>query len=335
MADRMSKRERLEALQRGEPTDRPAWSFWRHFYDQESTAEGLASAMAGWQRTYDFDFLKINPRAQYHVEPWGARYRYPGGAGRPERVSAPVVESYDWMRIDRQLASTGAFGEQIDAIRRIRHDLGPGVPMVETIFTPLSVLGDLVESDDQLARDLRTVPELVVPALEAVTQTLVGFAERCLDAGADGIFLATTQWASRDLITDEEYARFGRPYDLRVLDAARGAWFNVLHVCGERSMVFELGDYPAQAINWAVCSSTTPSLQEATGRLSAVLIGGASFDALAAASPGPVIEEARAAYRATRGRRWMLGADCTVRPGYREGNLLALKEAVFSGLDRR
>lgn len=328
MADAMSKWERIEALERGEPTDRGAWSLWRHFYDQESTAQDLANAMVAWQQRYDFDFLKINPRAQYHVEPWGAEYRYPGGGQRPERISVPVRASYDWMRIEPQLPSAGAFGEQLEAIRLIRQRLGPDVPMIETIFTPLSVVGDLMESDDQLVRDLRSIPELVKPALEAVTETLVGFASRCLESGADGIFFATTQWASYDLLTHEEYLRFGRPYDLRVLEAVRHARFNLLHVCGEHSMLFELADYPVQAVNWAASSPTTPSLAEAVGRVSKLLIGGLSFGALAGEDTAAVVAEAAAASRATGARHWMLGADCTVRAETRDVNLQALKRGL-------
>jgi len=327
MGEAMSKWDRLGALQRGEPTDRGAWSLWRHFYDQESTAQDLADAMVAWQQRYDFDFLKINPRAQYHVEPWGAVYRYPGG-GRPECISVPVHGPTDWTRVDRKSPSTGAFGEQLEAIRLIRRRLGPDVPMIETIFTPLSVIGDLVESDERLVHDLRTSPDLVMPALEAVTETLVAFASRCLDAGADGIFLATTQWASFDLLTPDEYLQFGRPYDLRVLDAVRDGHLNVLHVCGERSMLFDLADYPVHAVNWAVSSPTTPSLAEAAQRTSAVLIGGLSFGALTADDADPALRELAAGTEATDGRRWMLGADCTVRADSRHANLLALKRAL-------
>lgn len=327
MVDAMSKWERLAALERGEPTDRRAWSLWRHFYDQESTAQDLADAMVAWQQQYDFDFLKINPRAQYHVEPWGAVYRYPGG-GRPECTSVPVHTSEDWMRIDPRDPTEGAFNEQLEAIRLIRERLGPDVPMIETIFTPLSVVGDLVESDQQLVRDLRAHPELVTPALEAVTETFVGFASRCLEAGADGIFLATTQWASFDLLTHDEYLWFGRPYDLRVLDAAKDARCNVLHVCGERSMLYELADYPVQAVNWAVSSATTPSLADAASRTSAILIGGLSFTTLTSADVDGATGEVAAAAAATSGRRWMLGADCTVRADSRPANLLAIKRAL-------
>lgn len=328
----MTKRERLEAIARGESTDRPAWSLWRHFYDQESTAEGLAEAMVAWQRAYDFDFLKINPRAQYYVEPWGATYRYPGGGQRPVRVDVPVKESFDWMRMERRLPTTGAFGQQLEAIRLIREALGPDVPIIETVFTPLSVVADLVESEERFLQDLRSIPELVAYALETVTETLGGYAAACLEAGADGIFLATTEWARHDKLDDAEYARYGRPYDLRVLEAVRDAAFNVLHVCGDQPMLFELADYPVHAFSWAATSPAAPSLAEAAPRLPGLLVGGLSRDTLSGPTPEPALAEAGEAYRATEGRGWMLGANCALFTDARDANLLALKQAVQSNV---
>ncbi|MPZ13313.1 MAG: hypothetical protein GEU73_02600 [Chloroflexi bacterium] len=331
MVTQMTKWERIDALRRGEPTDHSAWSLWRHFYDRESTAEDLANAMVTWQRTYDFDFLKVNPRAQYHVEPWGVAYRYPQGGGRPERVTSAEDSARDWLRVEPRPPTKGVLGEQLQAIRRIRAELGPAIPMIETVFTPLSVLADLVDSEDRLVRDLRTAPERVASALEAVTETFVQFVGQCLDAGADGIFLATTQMARHDVMTHDEYARFGRPFDLRVLRAAEAARFNVLHVCGDNGMVVDLADYPIAAVNWAVTSPTTPSLDEASTRVPAVLIGGLSNEALTASTPDRAIEEAAAGHRATGGRRWALGANCTIPPTSREATLLALKETVTHG----
>ena len=63
MKDKLSHRERIEAIMRGETPDRPAISLWRHFYHLESTAKGLAEAMLEYQKKYDWDFMKINPRA--------------------------------------------------------------------------------------------------------------------------------------------------------------------------------------------------------------------------------------------------------------------------------
>jgi len=58
--------------------------------------------------------------------------------------------------------------------------------------------------------------------LEAIAETTRRFVTECLAAGADGIFFAT-QMARPGLTTPEEYEEFGRPYDLEVLSAARGA----------------------------------------------------------------------------------------------------------------
>ena len=68
MAVTSAKRERVQAALAGEPVDWPPVSMWRHFYEFEETAEGLAEAMLGFQRRYDWDFMKVNPRASYHAE---------------------------------------------------------------------------------------------------------------------------------------------------------------------------------------------------------------------------------------------------------------------------
>ena len=64
MTQQMTHQERVTAALRSEEVDRPAVSMWRHFYGQETTAEGLAQAMLAFQRRYDWDFMKVNPRAR-------------------------------------------------------------------------------------------------------------------------------------------------------------------------------------------------------------------------------------------------------------------------------
>ena len=76
----MTHRVRVTAALRGEDVDRPPVSMWRHFYEAETSAEGLAEAMLGFQRSYDWDFMKVNPRASYHAERWGLQTDYAGAA---------------------------------------------------------------------------------------------------------------------------------------------------------------------------------------------------------------------------------------------------------------
>jgi len=66
----MTRRERIRKTLLGEATDRPPVSFWRHFYHRESSAQELAEAMLEFRPTYDWDLMKVNPRASYHVEDW-------------------------------------------------------------------------------------------------------------------------------------------------------------------------------------------------------------------------------------------------------------------------
>src|SRR6266540_7018840 len=239
MGSGMSKRARLDAAMRGDQPDRVPWSLWRHFYESESSAQQLADAMVAWQQRYDFDLLKLNPRAQYHVEDWGVRYRYSGGPhDKPERLEYAVKRSDDWGQLQANSPTGGALGEQLDAIRLTRARLGRDLPLVETLFLPLMVAEYLAESPEALRRDVEQAPGAVHQALAVIVETFSRFVPRCLEAGADGFFFATT-WATPAKLPAELYAEFGRPYDLQVIDAARqaGASLNVLHVCGDGARV--------------------------------------------------------------------------------------------------
>ncbi len=64
-AAKMTKLERVLAAVRGEQLDRVPISFWGHDYLREWSAEGLASAMLERHFNYDWDWMKVNPRAVY------------------------------------------------------------------------------------------------------------------------------------------------------------------------------------------------------------------------------------------------------------------------------
>ena len=213
----MTSRERVWAALRGEGVDRPPVSFWGHFYHRESSANDLVEATLGFQRAYAWDWIKLNPRKHYHVEPWGVRYRYSGRPNeKPTLKSWPIQSANDWTRIHEQPADQGALGEQIEAVRSLRQQLAADVPLIETVFTPLAVLGEMVREPGELKRHMDSHPDYVRSALESVTLTFEKFVKKVHDAGAQGIYFATTDWASQDLLSAEEYRRWARPYDERV-----------------------------------------------------------------------------------------------------------------------
>src|SRR6476661_6305009 len=66
MTTPLSRRDRVMATVAGDPVDRPPMSFWGHFYDREQSAKDLAAATLAFRARYDWDFVKLNPRASYH-----------------------------------------------------------------------------------------------------------------------------------------------------------------------------------------------------------------------------------------------------------------------------
>lgn len=325
----MTKKARVDAAVRGDAVDRPPVSLWRHFYESEETAAGLAQSMLDWQHTYDWDWLKINPRASYHVEGWGVKLKFSGQPlVKPITLDTPIKTASDWARLKPLPLDSGPLGEQIEAVSMIREGLGQDVYAVETVFNPISIAGDLVGKPDEFINHMRQSPQAVHDTLELITETFCEFSKRILQAGADGLFFATTNWASYDLLTDDEYAEFGRPYDLRVLMAVQDAPFNVLHVCKNNNMLHKLADYPADAVNWAVGSPGNPSLGEALQVTRMCLVGGLINDTIREGSPDAVTHEAEAARRVTGGRRWMLGPACSIAVDTPDAQVRAARAAV-------
>ena len=329
--DQMNKRERMQTVLQGKPVDRPPVSFWRHFFEKETSAAGLAEAMLGFQHAYDWDFMKVNPRACYHEEPWGCRFQFSGQPHiSPKLIEAAVKTPDDWRHIKTLSPTTGALGEQLAALQLIKDELRGQVPFVETIFTPLSVAGRLVGSDDVMREHLQQYPERVHEALEAITVTFEHFARACLEVGVDGIFYATTGWATYDRLTDAEYEQFGRPYDVRVLKAVEGAPFNILHVCRSHNMLWKLLDYPARAVNWATADATNPRIGEVWQRSHRPVIGGVDhIETLWHGTPKAVAAEVHSAIGQTR-IGLLIGPGCSISPQTPEANLRAARAAVDS-----
>jgi uroporphyrinogen decarboxylase len=331
VVSKMSKKVRIEAALTNGPIDRPPVSLWRHFFECERSAEDLAGAMLAFHKKYDWDWMKVNPRASYHVEDWGVTTDY--GAGGP--LDKPVVTKYavelleDWGKLKQLPVDAGALGEQLEALERIGESLGGETYFIETVFSPLSIAADLVDDPKVALLDLmQNHPEVLKAALEVITATFVDFAGACIRAGASGIFFATTDWASRDLLDEKLYAEWGRPYDLRVLEAVQGAPFNVLHVCKNNNLLFALADYPVHAINWAVGSPGNPGLREVQLNTSKTVIGGWKNETLRDGTPAHVKAEARVAREHTGGRRFMFGPACSIAPDSPEENVKAARAIV-------
>ena len=199
-----------------------------------------------------------------------------------------------------------------------------------TVFTPLSIAARLVPSEATFVRHLREHPDEVRQALDVVTETFVRFTNACLDVGASGLFYATTSWATTDSLTLDEYATFARPYDLRVLEAASGAEFNLLHVCRDNNMLADLAGYPVHAFNWDAHGEGNFSLAEGRATLAPrVVVGGLPHKGgLVDAAPEDLARVVGSTAQAMGATGWMLGTGCTFPPDTPAENVRAVAESA-------
>lgn len=309
----MSRRERILAAVRRQPVDRVPYAVWRHFPTVDRSPTGLAQATLRFHERYGSDFLKITPRSGYAVQAWGCAERdepEPSGARPCARCAVQAAD--DWKKI-RPLDPATADGwvDQLETIIRLGFDRRIGdAPVLPTLFSPLSLARKL--SGDRLATDLREHPELVKGALEAISETLIRYADLALAEGVSGIFYAI-QVASRSLLDEDDYARFGEPYDRQVLESIRDrSSLTVIHGHGHRLMLDRLARLPGHAWNWDDRAGG-PSLAEGQGLASGAVVGGLDqWRTLRDGTPEQAVAEARDAIARTGGLGLIVAPGCVL-----------------------
>ena len=322
----MTRRERLEAAIHGEATDRVPVALWRHFPGDDYRPEDLAASIIGFQRRYDFDFAKVTPASSYSVADWGARDEWRGNEeGTRIYTHCPIQSPEDWKRLTELDPRSGALGGQLKCLDLIRRDLGNDVPFIQTVFAPLGQAKHL--AGERVFIHLRQDPAAVKAGLETITRVTIRFIQEAIKTGIAGLFFAV-QHARYATTSSTEYAEFGKEYDLRVLEAARGLWLNVVHLHGDDVMFDLIADYPVQVWNWHD-RDTPPTLREALPRVKGAVCGGLSREAtMLRGTPDDVRREIADAITQTDGRRLIVGTGCVTLVTTPESNLRAARAAV-------
>ena len=272
MNDAMTHWERIEAAIKGEAVDRPPISLWRHWPIEDDTAEGLAAATIRWQKAYDFDLVKFMPTGTFSVQDWGAETTYVHHPVGTRTVTEPGLTAADeWPRLEALDVAKGSLGRQNDAVRLTAEALADSVPILQTVFSPLTTARKL--AGDRVFTHMRRQPEVLKKGLGIIAETTAHFALAALGAGAHGVFSAS-QCSSYRLLSEAEYREFGEPFDRVILDAVQSeSRLNMVHAHGEDIMFDLLAAYPVQMMNWHD-RLTWPSLAEARERFPGLLVGG-------------------------------------------------------------
>jgi uroporphyrinogen decarboxylase len=294
----MTSGERVRAALKGESVDRVPFCFWHHFKPEGSGERMAELTLEFFRSKFDLDIVKIMPDLRYPT---------------PEPA---ITQAADWARLPRLSLETPSFREQLVCIRALRAALGPDVPLILTLFSPLTMTFQFAGKAAALAH-LREHPALVEQGLKTLAANERELVAAAIEAGASGIFFSCMGATNIDL-TPEEYARFGRPYDLAVLEQARGGWLNIVHVHADPSqkgdtLYFDrFVDYPVAAMSWSD-RLTGPSLREALSLTDTCLMGGLDERGpLTTGGEQEIEQEMRDALAQTQGRRLILANGCSV-----------------------
>ena len=324
----MTSRERVIAALRGQDVDRPPVSLWRHFPNQDQTATNLAAVTARLQEMLGLDFIKLMPPGDYATIDWGATSEFQGApGGTRETTRFPVQQAEDWGRIGRVPADSGFNAEVVRACSLVREAVGTDVPVLQTIFSPLTIASKM--SNGRVVDHLREKPEIVHEALLAIRDVTIEVSRASLQAGASGVFFAS-QLATSDLLTESEYLDFGTNYDLEVLEETNGAGsqFTLVHIHGSNTFFHTLAGYPGNALNWhdRRVGPDIPSVQRAYPDLATV--AGIDEKGIAEMTSDEVRDQVREARVATGDRRLMIAPGCVILVATPQENLKAAVAAA-------
>ncbi len=294
----MSPTERVQAALVGADVDRVPSCFWHHFKPEGSGTRMAELTIEFFRKKFDLDIVKIMPDLPYP---------------EPEQT---VTLASQWSSIPNLGLDTPMFQQQLICIRTLRAQLGKDFPLILTIFSPLTQTFRFV-GKSLVIEHARENPLAFEEGLAILATNLRLLASAAIEAGASGIFFSSMGATNTDF-TPLEYARFGRPYDLQVLEGTKAGWLNIMHVHADPNqeddeIYFEnFVDYPVHVMSWSD-RLTGPSLSEALTMTDKCLMGGLSERGpLTHGGEAEIENEIMAAVTQTKGRRLILANGCSV-----------------------
>lgn len=311
---KMTRTERVLSVLAGKTPDRPPVGFWYHFPPSAVSGQASIDAHRKFLDRYPVDFLKVMNDNPY---PSVRNVRCTADLG-----GLPILRGDE-----------AGYGLQLAVIRALAEELAGEFLLVTTLFNAWTTLRKMVtppttfgarppvlrgpkaEADARMDALVAEDRSAVASALGAIAESHANFVAKCLQAGADGIFLSVREdRVNTPELGQRAYRELVEPTDLRILKEATSARFNILHACGVPCDLARLSRYPVHAINWADRAGG-PAIREVAGKLDAVICGGVNnLETLPTGTPDQVADEVRDALHQAGDAPIILSPGCTFDP---------------------
>ncbi len=306
----MTKMQRVLATLKGEETDRVPFSSYVHSTVHERTVEKFTKFTLDFYRKFDPDYVKVMYDELYDMP---VNYFH-------------VIDIDVWKRFERFDPHIGAFGRQIECLKRIKDEVGADVPVIQTLFSPFYIGYRL--AGRRMLEDWKQDADAVRHGIDMIAANTVAFAKAAVaEAGIDGFFFAAVG-CEKSWMSEAQYKEMVMPSDLATLETLSKSPICIVHIHSEKDSYFEmLLDYPCNGISWED-KLAGPSVVKARKKTDKCLVGGIDHYMAVQCSPDEIIAQSREVIETTGGRGLILAPGCTFFPGTPDENMLALKTAV-------
>ena len=306
----MNKMQRVLATLKGEETDRVPYSSYVHSTVHQRTPQKFAEFTLDFYHKFDPDYVKVMYDDLYDMP---VNYFH-------------VITLDVWKKLERFDPHIGAFGRQIESLKRIKDEVGADVPVIQTLFSPFYIGYRL--AGRRILEDWKQDPEAVRHGIEMIAANSSAFAQAAVaEAGIDGFFFAAVG-CEKGWMSEAQFKEMVMPSDLTMLNTLNKSPICIVHIHSEKDPYFDLLiDYPSNGISWED-RLAGPSVAEARKRTGKCLVGGIDHFLAMECPPAQIVAQGREAIEATGGRGLILAPGCTFFNGTPEANMLALKEAV-------
>ncbi len=243
----MTSKERIFAIIRGRPCDRPAvtpifmsWAadfIGRSYRDYYLDGDVLAEAQLAVTRALGVDQISAISDPWREASGFGMEFDYPeDGVGKPRAFLLGSEEAVRGLRPVVPGASV-RMSQRVESVRKMTEAIGRTHSVLGWVEGPLAEYADL-RGVEQAMLDLVDRPDLFRTAGEVLVDNAVGFALAQVRAGADMIGIGD---AAASLVGPAIYRDLVLPLEARLVAAIHGAGAAVkLHICGNTGRIVGL-----------------------------------------------------------------------------------------------
>lgn len=287
----MNAAQRIRAMLAQKQVDTVGACGWLHTPEVDrKSAEEFAARIVQLTDESNWDFVKIMPNGVYNQEAHGADITY-----LSENISQEDRHTKNIMRFNSYLVNSPqemerfpvvdvckneVYQREIRVVKTLAQHYKGTVPILPTLFTPAHCVPEFCGGIEKARWYFDNAPDALAKMLEALSQTYLQLAQAYIEAGADGFFIAN-RYSNADILSEQEFERFCRPFDETLLAGIKGrTWFNLLHVHGEKNFFWDkFKSYDVQAFSWEnvphkVCEQERATVEKVRALTDKILVTG-------------------------------------------------------------